>query len=122
MRFLLHIVFLALMPTRAWAAETLPMGSALLQMSWALLLVVGLILAIYGIAKRRLSLGTLGGKVIKVLEVRPIMPKSTLALVEVRGKEYLLGIGADGIRLLADISEDSQEEKPNFEALMRDGQ
>ncbi len=122
MHFLLHIVLLALMPTQAWAAETLSMGSPLLRMSWALLLVMGLILAIYGIAKKRLSLGTLGGKAIKVIEIRPIMPKSTLALVEVHGKEYLLGIGADGIRLLADVSGNAQEEKPNFETLMRDGQ
>jgi flagellar protein FliO/FliZ len=94
------------------------MGSALLQTTWALLLVVGLILAIYGIAKKRLSLGKIGGSAIKVVELRPIMPKSTLALVEIRGKEYLLGISANGIHLIADVSGDANVAKPDFESLL----
>ncbi len=118
MQFLSVILLLVLIPGQAWAAESFSMGSALLQMSWALLLVVGLILAIYGIAKKRFSLGGIGGNAIKVIELRPIMPKSTLALVEVRGKDYLLGISANGIQLLADLSGDGRETKPDFESLL----
>jgi flagellar protein FliO/FliZ len=118
MQFLAVILLLTLTPARAWAAETFSMGSALLQTTWALLLVVGLILAIYGIAKKRLSLGKIGGSAIKIVELRPIMPKSTLALVEIRGKEYLLGISANGIHLIAEVSGAAKDEKPDFESLM----
>ena len=45
------------------------------------------------------------GKVITIIELRPLEPKSTLALVEVRGREYLLGVSAHSINLLADLSE-----------------
>ena len=110
-----------LIPATALAAEPPSMGSAMLQMGWALLVVVGLILAIYGLAKKRLFLGKIGGSAIKVIELRPLMPKSTLALVEVRGKEYLLGISADRIQLLADFPE-SAGDKPDFKSLLAEQQ
>lgn len=120
MQLLPVVLLLILTPAPARAAESFSMGSALLQTSWALLLVAGLILAIYGIAKKRLSLGKIGGSAIKIVELRPIMPKSTLALVEIRGKEYLLGISANGIHLIADVSgnADARDAKPDFESLL----
>ena len=116
----MHLVALFLMlltPTTALAAELPSMGGALLQMGWALLVVMGLILAIYGLAKKRLLLGKIGGNAIRIIEMRPLMPKSSLALVEVRGKEYLLGISADRVQLIADFSEDAKD-KPDFESLL----
>ena len=116
------LLLMLLTPTPALAAEPPSLGwSALLQTGWALLVVVGLILAIYGLAKKRLFLGKIGGSAIKVIELRPLMPKSTLALVEVRGKEYLLGISADRIHLLADFSRDAGE-KPDFDSLLAERQ
>ncbi len=114
---LLFFLLVTLMPLPALAAEPPSMGAALLQASWALLVVAGLILAIYGLARKRLMLGKAGGSAIKIIELRPLMPKSTLALVEVRGKEYLLGISANGIHLLADCS-GATEGKPDFQTLL----
>ena len=99
-------LLIILWPASAWATTQPDMTSALLRTGWALLVVIGLIFALYGLSKKRLSLGKTGGNAIKVVELRPIQPKATLALVEVRGREYLLGIGADSIHLLADLSAD----------------
>ena len=120
----MHIVYLVLLlltPSTTLAAEPLSMGSAMLQMSWALLVVIGLILAIYGLTRKRLMLGKIGGTAIKIIEMRPLMQKSTLALVEVHGKEYLLGISADRIHLLADFSKDTGD-KPDFASLLAERQ
>jgi flagellar protein FliO/FliZ len=89
----------------AWAGEPLSMGSAILQTTWALLVVVGLILIIYGIARKRLGFSRLQGSAIRVLEVRSVMPKTAVALVAVRDRELVLGIGGNGqITLLADLA------------------
>lgn len=110
-----------LIPATAWAAEPPSMGGAMLQMGWALLVVIGLILAIYGLAKKRLLLGKMGGSAIKIIEMRPLMPKTSLALVEVRGREYLLGITTDNIQLIADFSGDAKP-APDFETLLAERQ
>lgn len=95
------------------------MGSALLQMLWALLIVIGIILIIFALARKRFDLGL--GRIqqgnIKVLELKHIMPKQTLALVEVRGKVLLLGIGGGQINLLADYPE-AVTEKPDFNTIL----
>ncbi len=94
-------------PCPAMAATTsLNMGSALLQTIWALLIVVGIILVIYGLAKKRFGSGRIGTGQINLLEMRHIMPKTALALVEVRGKTLLIGIGSGHINLLADIADE----------------
>lgn len=101
----LLLLALTLLPTLAWAAESPTMTETLLRTAWALLVVIGLILALYGLSKKRFFLNKPGSKVINVIELRPLQPKSTLALVEVRGREYLLGISANSINLLADLSD-----------------
>jgi len=103
----LPVLLLILCPAPAWAAEPPDMTSALLRTGWALLVVVGLILALYGLSKKRLLPRVGSDNVIKLVEMRPVQPKASLALVEVRGREYLLGISADSIRLLADLSDTS---------------
>ena len=119
---LVCILVLLLIPATVLAAEPPSMGLALLQTGWALLVVVGLILAIYGLARKRLFLGKVGGSAIKIIELRPLMPKSTLALVEVRGREYLLGISSDKIHLIAEFSGESAKDTPDFAALMAEHQ
>jgi len=111
------VLLLILTPAIALAADPPSMGAAALQMGWALLVVVGLILALYGLAKKRLTLGKLGGNAIKVIEIRPLLPKSTLALVEVQGKQYLLSISGDQIRLLAEVSGNG-DSRPDFPSLL----
>lgn len=104
MRTLLFLT-LTLLPTLAWAAESPTMTETLLRTAWALLVVIGLILALYGLSKKRFFLNKPGSKVITIIELRPLQPKATLALVEVRGREYLLGVSANSINLLADLSD-----------------
>jgi flagellar protein FliO/FliZ len=71
---------------------------------WGLLVVLGIILILYGIFKKRLSLfHTPSSQSIKVLEIKPLMPKKSLCLVEVKGEEYLLGISSDQITHIATI-------------------
>lgn len=96
---------LTLLPVQAWAADSPTMTETLLRTAWALLVVIGLILALYGLSKKRFFLNKHGSKVITIIELRPLQPKSTLALVEVRGREYLLGVSANSINLLADLSD-----------------
>lgn len=97
------------------------MGSGLLRMLWALLIVIGIILIIFGLARKRFGIGRLQEGNIKVLELRHIMPKTTLALVEVRGRVLLLGIGGGRITLLADYAETSIE-TTDFDALLAEQQ
>ena len=101
----LCLVLLTLLPATAWAVEQPTMTATLLRTAWALLVVIGLILALYGLSKKRFFLNKPGSKMINIIELRPLQPKSTLALVEVRGREYLLGISANSVHLLADLSE-----------------
>ena len=103
MRSLALIVILVCLAIDASAADQPTMGSALMRTTWALLVVVGLILALYGLARKRLNLGKNSNSAIKIVEVRPLMTKSTLALVEVRGRELLIGVSASGIHCLADL-------------------
>ena len=117
MKALAFTCALLLLPASAWPAESPSMGSAVMQMLWALLIVIGLILIIYGIAKKRFGLGNMQTGAIKVIEIRHIMPKTSLALIEVRGKELLIGIGAGRIELLADFSDQSEAPKDFDEIL-----
>ena len=94
------------------------MANAALQTLWALLIVAGLILAIYALARKRLFSGKLGGNHIRVIEMRPLLPKATLALVEVRGREYLLGINGGNIQLLADLSAASPTNESDFPGIL----
>ncbi|HEB49703.1 MAG TPA: flagellar biosynthetic protein FliO [Desulfobulbus sp.] len=112
---------LLLAPATAGAAEQLSMGSAVLQMVWALAVVVGLILIIYGLARRRFGVAALRGGAINIVELRHVMPKTSLALVEVRGRELLIGISAGNITLLADLSGGSRAgaDESDFDEILK---
>lgn len=117
------LFLLLLLPTTACAGDTntFSMGSTLLQTAWALLVVVGLILALYGLARKRLLFTRVTGGVIQVVEMRALNPRSSLALVEVRGQEFLLGVGASGIHLIAELSP-GEKTPPEFESLLKEAQ
>lgn len=75
-----------------------------LRAVWGLAIVVGIMLVIFALVRKRFSLiNNSNDSKIKVLEMRPLMPKKSLCLVEVEGKKILLGISADNINLLANI-------------------
>ncbi len=96
-------------PAGAAGTEPLSMGTALLRTVWALCLVAGLILALYGLARKRLFSGRPGGKTVTILELHPLPQKTALALVRVRDREYLLGVGGNGVRLLAELPPEKEE-------------
>jgi len=115
---LFWIVLFCAAPASAWAAEPPSLAGAAVQTGCALLVVIGLILGLYALTRKRLLLGKFGGKAIAVVEMRPLAPKNTLALVEVRGREYLLGLSPAGIHLLAEVSAGAGPDKPEFAALL----
>ena len=96
------------------------MTNAALQTLWALLIVGGLILALYALARKRLLGGKLGGNQIRVIEMRPLLPKASLALVEVRGREYLLAINGGNIQLLADLGSAESLPPADFSSILAD--
>lgn len=74
--------------------------------------------ALYGIARRRLTgLRTAAG-VIRVVEMRPLTPRATLALVAVRDREYLLAVGQSGATLIAQVRGEADPGPPDFQAVL----
>lgn len=104
-RQLLTLLLTAALPADiARAAVTAPADdiAAYMRMMWGLLIVLAIILVLYALVKKRFSiLNPRSGRSIRVLEIQPLMPRKSLCLVEVKGKEYLLGVGNETITLLA---------------------
>jgi flagellar protein FliO/FliZ len=72
---------------------------------WGLLVVLGIILVLYGIVRKRFSLlSTSPSQNIKILEIKPMMGKKALCLVVVKGLVYLIGISGDHINHIATLS------------------
>ncbi|MEA3469235.1 MAG: flagellar biosynthetic protein FliO [Thermodesulfobacteriota bacterium] len=81
-----------------------------LRMLWGLFIVLGILLILYGIMRKRLSFVQSNSKSkIKVREIRHLMPKKSLCLVEVGGQEFLLGLGVDTITLLSTIEKSKND-------------
>lgn len=95
----------ALHVTDAWAAIPTPSDTEnYMRMIWGLLIVLGIIFVLYGLTKKRFSLlGSSSKQEIKVVEMKPLMGKKALCLIEVRGEEYLLGIGGDTVTHIATL-------------------
>lgn len=117
MKKLITLAGFLLWPAPCLAAETTPYGSAVLQMIWALLIVLGIILLLYALIRKRFAMGATGSGSIKIREIRYLMPKKGLAIVEVRGREFLLGIGVNRIELLSPLPE-RQEAKEKFDKIL----
>lgn len=104
--YLIPSSVLLVVPSAVWAATTLGTDTAdYFRMIWGLLVVLGIILVLYGIIRKRFSLlaASSGGK-IKILEVKPMMGKKALCLVDVKGQEYLLGISGETISHIATLT------------------
>ncbi len=93
-------------PAVVWAGTTLGTDTAdYFQIIWGLLVVLGIILVLYGIVRKRFSLlATPSSGKIKILEVKPMMGKKALCLVDVKGQEYLLGISGETISHIATLT------------------
>lgn len=106
-----------LMHTSALAAnkDSNSLFNASLRMTWGLLVVLAILLIIYTLVKKRVSLLQGNDKtLIKIVETRHLMPKKTLFLVQVRGQEFLLGAASDSIVLIARIDADSPNSFDNL--------
>jgi flagellar protein FliO/FliZ len=116
------LIALCLSATAAFGAEP-TMGSEAVdelapyfRMLWGLCIVLGIMLVLYGLFRKRFNiLAGRSGDIIKIKEIKPVMPKKSLCLVEVRGNEYLLGISNESINLLADIN---GNKKNSFQELL----
>jgi len=108
---LLYLTFFSLFQAESALCATEPdtAVSATLRVIWGLLVVLGILFVIYGLMKKKMSFLHMPGKgIIKIVEVRHLMPKKALYLVEVRGQEFLLGAGQDRIDLIAAINRNSE--------------
>jgi flagellar protein FliO/FliZ len=75
------------------------------RMIWGLLIVLGILLLLYALLKKRFSLlGNDGRRDIQIVEIRPLMGKKALCLVTVKGQELLLGLSGDRITHLATLN------------------
>ncbi|NNK94194.1 MAG: flagellar biosynthetic protein FliO [Desulfobacterales bacterium] len=105
-------------PASALTQENISIFGSSLRMIWGLLIVLGILLIIYGLVKKRITSFHGGGKgIIKVIETRHLLPKKTLFLVEVRGKEFLLGSGSDSLQLISPL--DTFDPTPSFDELLQ---
>lgn len=106
--FLFRLVVIAVLirPTVAFAGDALGTDTAnYFRVIWGLLVVLGVVLVLYGIIKKRFSLlSTSPSQNIRILEIKPMMGKKALCLVEVKGQEYLLGISGETISHIATLS------------------
>jgi len=85
------------------AAEFDPLKSGL-KMLWGLGIVLAILLVCYFLLKKNLSTFQQKDKgIIKVIEVKHVMPKKSLMLIEVRGREYLVGAGSDTINTITPL-------------------
>lgn len=110
---LLLVPILVCLSVQTAVAGTEPLFSlsATLRLFWGLLIVLGVLLIVYALVKKKLSFlnaGT-GKSVITIVEMRHLMPKKSLCLIKVRDQEFLLGLGNDQIHLIAAIQSSSHE-------------
>ncbi|MDK9707955.1 MAG: flagellar biosynthetic protein FliO [Desulforhopalus sp.] len=113
------LFFFCQTPEIAHPASTAPVieMESYLRMIWGLLVVLGIILALYGLLRKRFSLlAGNPGKSIQILEIKPLMGKKSLCLVTVKGNEYLIGISNDRIDHIATLPGTTG---PSFEATLR---
>lgn len=104
----------------AAADEFNPVSSGI-RMLLGLLVVLAIILGLYYLLRNRVSaFHQQGNGIIKVVEIRHVLPKKTLMLIEVRGREFLVGAGTDTISTIvplqpgesfASLLEQSEEEQ-----------
>ncbi|KAF0188219.1 MAG: flagellar biosynthetic protein [Desulfobulbaceae bacterium] len=107
LRLLLIAPLLVCLSVQTAMAGTEPLFSlsASLRLFWGLLIVLGVLLIVYALVKKKLSFlsGGSGKSVITIVEMRHLMPKKSVCLIKVRDQEFLIGLGNDQINLIAAI-------------------
>ena len=105
------VILVVCIPLDTYAGDLPSSDSAsYLRVIWGLLVVLGIILVLYGVVRKRFSLlSTSPSQHIKILEIKPMMGKKALCLVDVKGQEFLLGISGDQINHIATLSPQSEK-------------
>lgn len=99
----------SLLDSNVYCASTAPatydssVFMASLRVLWGLLIVLGIIFAVYTLARKKLSFlpGNTDSANIKIIETKHLMPKKSLHLIQVRDREYLIGVTDQNITLLS---------------------
>lgn len=105
MKQLLIILIVLATPVPVLAAEgSSSLAASGLQMLAGLAIVLGLLYLLYALSRKGLGLlpASRGG-LIRIVEVRSLGGRKGLCLVEVRGRELLLGFGPERIEYLATL-------------------
>jgi flagellar protein FliO/FliZ len=116
---LLVVISCLLWPSLALAGASdgdglLPAG---LKMMTALVVVLGIILLLYALSRKKPGLfSPARAGAIKVLETRYLGPKKALCVVEVRGEEFLLAMGHERIELISRLD---PKKAPSFEETLQ---
>lgn len=96
-------LFVLFYPFDLWAAQsdTVDLLFSGLKMFIAMIIVIGFMLLIYVLNRKGVKFfkGTKSGR-INIVEMRHVGGKKILCLVEVQGKEFLLGLGNERIDFL----------------------
>lgn len=91
-------------------AERPSAGLGLGKMALSLAIVVAIVLTL-GWAFKKLTLRLPGSRHIKIISTMPLGPKERLLVVEVQGKQRVLGVTANSINLLFELENPLPEEK-----------
>ena len=85
-------------------------GVGLGKMAVSLLIVVAIVIAL-GWTFKKLTLRLPGSRHIKIISTMPLGPKEKLLVIEVQGKQRVLGVTAHNINLLFELENSLPEEK-----------
>lgn len=92
------------------AAERPTGGLGLGKMALSLAIVVAIVIAL-GWAFKKLTLRLPGSRHIKIISTMPLGPKERLLVIEMQGKQRVLGVTAHSINLLFELENALPEEK-----------
>lgn len=92
------------------AAQRPSAGLGLGKMALSLAIVVAIVVAL-GWAFKKLTLRLPGSRHIKIISTMPLGPKERLLVIEIQGKQRVLGVTAQSINLLFELENPLPEEK-----------
>lgn len=85
-------------------------GFELVRMVVSLVIVLGMMFAVYFWLKRRGGMPGGAQRRVRVVERLPIDARRSILLLQVDGKELLVGVGSDTLALLTTLSPEAEDE------------
>lgn len=118
---IISVATLLIFAAPSCAAENFDPFHSGVRMLWGLLIVLAIIYGLYAFLKKRVSaLHQQEEGLINIVDVKHILPKKTLMVVEVRGKEFLVGGGSDTITTIVPLDAEKSGEKQRQEIEVKD--